>query len=342
MTIKTLTDPPAEPIKARWRRLAGQCEARFGITRDSTQRKQNASEIVEKSALLETALDSMDQGFCVFDADHKLVAFNQKYIELLDLPPDFIQPGRAFDDIARFNAKRGFYGPGIADRVLKDRFETLGTNSLFRAEICRSDGVTISVSRCPMPDGGFVSTFTDITERKLADDDLAASEARFHTLAKDSPIGIFQTDAEGHCLYVNERWCEMAGIGPIEANGKGWTQCLHPDDRERVMGEWSAALKAKAPFQSEFRFYCPMGIKTWVYAQASPEHGADGALEGYVGTITDITDRKQAEVALEEKTALLETTFANMAQGFAVFDASQRLVNFNDKFAEFGHFPPEL
>ncbi len=311
----------------------------IGITRNITQRKQNEAEIAKKSALLETSLDSMDQGFCVFDADHKLIAFNQKYVELIDFPPDFIQPGLSYEDIARFNAERGFYGTGNAEQVLADRLETLGENSLVRAEIIRPDGATISVRRRPMPDGGFVSTFTDITERKRAEDDLAASEARFHTLAKDSPVGIFQTDALGNCLYVNERLCEMAGIGPSEAYGEGWTKCLHPDDSERVLREWFEAIKAKAPFQAEFRFDCPMGIKTWVYAQASPEHGMGGVLEGYVGTITDITERKQAEEDLAEKSALLEMTFENMSQGICVYDADSELVAFNQTYSDMYRFP---
>jgi putative two-component system response regulator len=82
------------------------------------------------------------------------------------------------------------------------------------------------------------------TRRRQAEEALRESEERFHTLARVSPVGVFRTDAEGHCLYVNERWCEIAGLTLEEALGEGWAQGLHPDDREHVFTEWYRAAKA--------------------------------------------------------------------------------------------------
>ncbi|MBA2320951.1 MAG: PAS domain S-box protein, partial [Deltaproteobacteria bacterium] len=76
--------------------------------------------------------------------------------------------------------------------------------------------------------------------RRTADDALGASEQRFRTLAALAPVGIFETDADGRCLYVNERWCELTGLSREGAAGTGWTRALHPDDGARVYNAWSA------------------------------------------------------------------------------------------------------
>ncbi len=130
---------------------------------------------------------------------------------------------------------------------------------------------------------------TEIAERR-------ESEARYQTLTEVSPVGIFYTDASGNCLYVNERWCQIAGITSEAAFGTGWVQAIHPDDSQRVFAEWYRATQEKLPFQSEYRFlrFDHNRIR-WVFGQAVAQIDENGEIKGYVGTITDITERKQIE-----------------------------------------------
>ena len=137
-------------------------------------------------------------------------------------------------------------------------------------------------------------------ERKLADEALMASERKYHALAELSPVGIFHTDAEGDCTYINERWQEIAGLTLEEALGKGWVQSLHPNDRNRISAEWQQAAKERRPFRSEYRFRHPNGTTTWVLGQAIIERTESEEVAGYIGTITDITERKHAEEQLKE------------------------------------------
>src|SRR5688572_10637968 len=90
------------------------------------------------------------------------------------------------------------------------------------------------------------------------------SEQRFRTLARLAPVGIFETDADGNCVFVNERWCELAGLTPDEARGKGWARALHAEDRERVFAEWYAATGAGHEFFSEYRFGTHGGRVSWL------------------------------------------------------------------------------
>ncbi|MDQ6951409.1 MAG: PAS domain S-box protein [Mariprofundales bacterium] len=150
-----------------------------------------------------------------------------------------------------------------------------------------------------------IETFAQLASTAIvhaqAESSLRESERRFHTLAAISPVGIFRTNADGHCLYVNECWCAMAGLSPGEASGDGWSQAIHPDDRDAVFTTWNTAVNKKAPFSAEYRFQHKNGQITWVIGQAQAEISDADELIGYVGTITDISDRIMAE---EERAAM--------------------------------------
>ena len=139
----------------------------------------------------------------------------------------------------------------------------------------------------------------DITERKQAETALIESQSRYQNLVNLSPVGIFRTDRHGQYIEANERWCELAGMTVEEAEGEGWTQTIHPEEREQVLAQWYLATLKELPFKSsEYRLQRPDGVVTWVFAQAVAETNADGEVVGYVGTITDITERKLAEEKL--------------------------------------------
>src|SRR5262249_53027972 len=120
----------------------------------------------------------------------------------------------------------------------------------------------------------------------------------FQALAAISPVGIFQTDAAGLYVYVNQRWCEIAGIPPEKAYGTGWAVALHGGDRQRVCDEWYRATEANSHFRSRYRFQKADGTTAWVFAQAAKHEGADGNPAGYIGTITDITEIEENAVEL--------------------------------------------
>jgi PAS domain S-box-containing protein len=146
-----------------------------------------------------------------------------------------------------------------------------------------------------------VHVMEDISARKQYDAALRASESRFRALAEISPDGIFRTDADGDCLYVNARWSACTGLSPQQAIGRGWVEALHPDDRERVFEEWRYATIYNQSFKSEFRFQKPDGSVTWVLGQAAAEKNNGGEIKGYVGSFTDITEHKQLELLIKNQ-----------------------------------------
>lgn len=135
----------------------------------------------------------------------------------------------------------------------------------------------------------------ELVERRQTEALLRDSEQRFVTLAAAAPVGIFRTDATGNFIYVNERWCGIAGLTSEAAFGNGWMKGLHPSDRDAIADEWYCAAQEKRPFKLEYRFQRPDGVETWVFGQAVAEYDEDGQVTGYIGTITDISDLKEAQ-----------------------------------------------
>jgi PAS domain S-box-containing protein len=166
---------------------------------------------------------------------------------------------------------------------------------------------------------------TDLTDLKRTEAALRQSEERYRTLATASPVGMFRTDAEGRCTYVNERWCEISGLSPEQALGEGWVQALDPRDRQGVAMQWTQAATGKTPFRLEYRFRRTGhadGTVTWVLGQAAAERDRSGNVRGYVGTNTDVTDRKRAEEQARQHLEALAhvsrlSTMGQMATGLA-------------------------
>jgi signal transduction histidine kinase len=153
-----------------------------------------------KSLHLETTLQSMTDGIVVFDAEMRLVAWNQHYVEFFHYPQGFVRPGMRFSEIIHFNVIRGDYGPGNAEAQLEEIVERARSLTPPRFEIDRADGRTVEVRRAPMPDGGFVTTYADITDRKQRMWFEAANEAKSQFLQNMShdlrkPIAAIIEDA---------------------------------------------------------------------------------------------------------------------------------------------------
>jgi PAS domain S-box-containing protein len=131
---------------------------------------------------------------------------------------------------------------------------------------------------------------------------LRESEGRFRTLATNAPVGIFLTDVQGKYVSINEGWETITGLSSQMAAGKGWTESVHPEDRERVVNSWDACAERGIGFTADYRILTPDGHDRWVYASAVPHRDVQGALRGLIGTLMDISERKLAEETLRVST----------------------------------------
>lgn len=145
---------------------------------------------------------------------------------------------------------------------------------------------------------GYIGHCLDITEYKRVNDELRASESRYAMLAKVSLVGIYHADAAGRFLYVNERWCALAGVAAETAKGDGWMDVIHPDDLATVQREWQKTISEKHHSELEYRLQRPDGSVLWVFGQVACMQDEEGAITGLVGTITDISQLKEAEAKI--------------------------------------------
>ena len=180
-----------------------------------------------------------------------------------------------------------------------------------------------------------VGTMRDITERKQSELALRQAENRFRVLAMHAPVGIFQTDRLGQCMFVNDKWCTIAGASSDEALGQGWANFVHPDDRQRVVTDWQAATSARRDHAISFRFLNPHAGVRSVDACATVMLDATGEIAGYVGTIVDVTERRQIEDAVRANEARLRGIIDNTTSSIYLKDLEGRYLLINSAVEQF-------
>ncbi len=178
-------------------------------------------------------------------------------------------------------------------------------------------------------------------------------------MVENAPVGVFQIDAAGNCIFANARWCELAGMLSDEALGRPWLHAIHPGDRERVTSEWHAAMRAGRDFSSLFRFQWANGQVRWVEGAARAIRGADAKITGYIGSTTDITDlrpveheqatdaqqavRKQIEDELRASQERFERCVQGSSDGLWDFDIQTKAVYVSPRYkALLGYADDEL
>jgi signal transduction histidine kinase len=123
-------------------------------------------EIAAKSAQLQAALSNMSQGLCMYDAQQRLMLCNHRYIELYDLPPDKVVPGVSLRELMEISVQRGNYSPEEGERVIAERLAIAESREERVTRQHLTSGRVIEVKHRPLPHGGSVATFTDITDQE--------------------------------------------------------------------------------------------------------------------------------------------------------------------------------
>ncbi|NEQ43548.1 MAG: PAS domain S-box protein [Leptolyngbya sp. SIOISBB] len=279
----------------------------LGMIRDVTHRKQAEIALRELEQENQAILAAIPDLIIVLDADGTYKRFNYN-AELSEIVPIHPQPVGL--------SLRELLPPPEAERfsvALKHVLQT-GQIDIFEHQLQLDDGLHYEeVRMVPYRNNQVLCMVRDVTQRKQAELRLTESEHRYATLAATAPVGIFRTDIAGNCTYVNDRWSQISGFSAEETLGPGWRNAVDPDDLDWVAAAWQQANEQETSFHREFHLLRPDGQTVWVYVQAEAERDATGQMVGYVGTHTDISDRKQAELAIKN---LIEGTTVTGADFF--------------------------
>jgi len=135
--------------------------------------------------------------------------------------------------------------------------------------------------------------------------DIQAQRLQFETITATSPIGIFQTDRDGRCLYTNSAWQNITGRSLAECLGDGWHQAIAEEDRAQMIRQWEETIREGGVCDLEFRMQRPDGTTRWVHNRTHPLRNDRGETIGHVGTTEDITEQKRVAAALRESEARL-------------------------------------
>lgn|GEM_PF-1060045 len=178
----------------------------------------------------------------------------------------------------------------------------------------------------------------DLILQKRLTNNTSRKENFTRQLLDSLPVGLYQTDLEGKCHYVNKKWSEISGLTNEEAKGYGWARALHPDDRAELTYFWEEFTQGRENFDREYRFLRHDKKITWVKAQATAMKDVQGRVIGFLGSVLDISKEKSAREVLNfYKSGIDQTHIVSMtnAQGVIFY--------VNDKFCELsGYSSDEL
>lgn len=273
----------------------------LGVIQDTTEQKKAKAVLEVTRSQLEKTFASMSEGLVLQSASGEILECNTAAEKILGLSRDQMAGRTSMDPAWRSIHEDESPYPGEQHPSMI----TLSTGEPQRNVIMgvhKTDHSltwieinTELVGRPGQHDREVVCSFRDITDRRSAELAMRESEERFRTLTQNAPVGIFQTDAAGHCQFVNERWVEISGISAAEAAGDGWQSALHPEDRESLYSRWATYSEGDKPFELKYRFKHQNGRVVWVFGRAVPLIDHLGNISGHIGTISDITEQREHE-----------------------------------------------
>ena len=282
-------------------------------------------------AYLQAVVSSLPQGISVFDEHLQLRVWNQGFIDLLALPPDLVKEGAHFSDLVRIPAQRGEYGPGDAEEHVRRITEQASLFNPQRLERTRPDGRTRLVDSEPLlingKLAGFITTYTDITERKQAEEELRHQHALLETVVEAIPSAVTMFDKNLNLLLHNREFQRLLELpDSLFAEQPVPIERIYRFNAER--GEYGPgepesivrALMARArhPVPHHFERTRPNG--TTIDVRGVPL--ADGS---FVTIYADVSER----LASAEREKLAQVVFDHTPAGIAVTDEAHRLLSVN-------------
>jgi len=272
------------------------------------ERKRAELSLKENQRLLTSIFNNTFQSIGLLTAEGIVLAVNQTSLTMggIELADVIGKP---------FWETRWWAISAETQQQLKSAIAQAATGKFIRYEVnilaAKNAIVTVDFSLKPVKDETgkitlLIPECRDITQEKRTLEALYGSEQRFRSLSESSPLGIVLIDAEGYTTYVNPRCQTICGFTFEQALGTGWQDFIHPHDRQWLFVNWTVATLQRQEFSGEYRFQHQNGTIRWVQTYISPILSAEGELRGYVGTIEDISDRKQAKEALEQLNQQLE------------------------------------
>jgi len=255
-----------------------------------------------QALLLKVTLESITQGITLVDTDMKLSLYNQRAQEILDLPDSHMHTGISFEEMIRFNAERGEYGEEDIEHQIADRIVKAKEMEAHHFERVRPDGKVIEIIGTPIDGVGFVSTYSEVTDRRQAEDELKASKQRFQDLAESASDWFWETDKEHKFTFISDLFFEVANVKKEHILNTTRRKCAQRYEKFYDATFWDDHeddLRNHRPFRITYSLIGEGEHKTHLRVTGKPLENEDGEFIGYRGTGTDVTQTIEAEEALQ-------------------------------------------
>ncbi len=306
-------------------------------SRDITERRVAEQAAAQARANLEDAIESIDQALLLYDANERIVLFNQNYLSHFPEVADFVHPGQTFEEVFRELIRRG--AVAVPENEVEDcmrerlaRFRRADGRPLRRR---LNDGRHIEVTERRSRLGGTIGIGTDVTARLASEAALRDSERRFRALIDKAIDIILIVNPDGNVRFASPATREMLGYDPEEVVGSPLLSYVHPEDLPRAAQALANGF-AKPGSVIDLELRARHADGAWrILAVNGRSLVDDPAIAGGIITARDVTDRRAAEKAAERARAHLEDTIATINQALVLHDSDDRIVFFNQKLTEF-------
>ena len=292
----------AEAVQATERLLAGaigSASARVvvaSLLSDRRFSRSDARELIDEASrailgqheMMRDALQNIRQGLCAFDEEFRVTLWNPRFLELCDLPAELVQVGTSLEEIVRYNEARGEYGQGQFDTLLARRRHPARRDRPDVYERRRPDGTVLEVSTTPMPSGGFVAVYTDVTERDLAAAALREANEALEARVGERTLALSAAKAEAERANLGKtRFLAAAGhdlMQPLQA-ARLFLSALAERSRDPAVGQIDASLDSVEHLLGELVEVSKLdsGVTTPELRRLPPRRRAAAARRGVLG-----------------------------------------------------------
>ena len=314
----------------------GNVDSVGAVVTEITERVKAEGKLVESEAKFRHLIQSNIIGVLFWDMDGGIRDANDEFLAMLGYTRADLEKGLDWRAMTPEN-----WNEADAEG-LRQVLET-GSHRPFEKQYLHKDGhpVDVIIGSSAFENSGNhqgVTFVLDITARKRAEQAIHDSEARFRTLANDTPAFLFTADEETNLDFVNRRWLEFVGLTEKEGFGKSWEEVTHPDDIAPMYAIYSDAVKHKKPYRFEIRQKNTAGEYRWVLWNGIPRTNERGELAGIVGIGIDITEQKRVQEIVQESEERFRQLADSMPQIVWTSGPDGCLDYYNKRWYEFTGF----
>jgi diguanylate cyclase (GGDEF)-like protein/PAS domain S-box-containing protein len=268
-------------------------KSRFCAAIDVTDSKSAEEKVLAQKVQMDTAVNNMLHGLLMFDAQSRLILCNQRYIEMYNLSPDVVKPGCTLRELVEHRKDVGLFS-GDPEQYCRDVLDKVRKGETSTRLFELADGRTVQGVNRPMPDGGWVATHEDITERKQAQTRIAQESNQHRRLFETSLDLLLVTDRRGKLIRVSPISSAILGYAPEEMIGRGGAEFVYPADLDATRKEMKAGRQGRHMRNFETRYVHKDGrviTLAWSGVWSEPE-------QMHFFTGRDVSERKLAEEKL--------------------------------------------